>query len=202
MNGPGDEMICVIILSVKKILFAILLCTTLWAEISISIGQTSGRYLQSIDGDGFQQRYSVLAGRPAIFYELDSLGHPLFLPNDFVAYGIAAFAETRHHEYVAGYQYTTYLPLYANYYYVLNEHWALGAGINFNIMQLRYKNDTLTLGQQLGKNILLRYRIADHFFESGIMQTCAASRFGDTDTFYDATNYIFKIGYYLEKNTF
>jgi len=186
----------------KKFLLFIFLCTALWGEISISVGQTSGRYLQNLTDDGFHQRQSVLAGRPALFFELDSLDHPLFLANDFIVYGIGAFAETRYRDYLTGYNNTTFIPLYANYYLKLNEQWMIGAGINFNIMQLRYKTTTTTLSQQLGKNILLRYKPGDYFMEGGLMQTCSIGRFDDVDSFFDATNYVFKFGYYLERNKF
>lgn len=174
------------------------------AEISLSVGQTSGTYLQDIRDDrGHSIRKSVYAGRPAFFYEIDSGNHPLWFSGDRVAFGLGIFAETRHRDYADQKNYSTDIPLYLNYYFKLTDNWSCGAGINFDIKQLRYKNETTTAGQQLGKNILFRYSNPADFYELGLIQGCSGLRLNDEiDVFYDSTNYIFKYGFYIEQNKF
>jgi hypothetical protein len=184
-------------------LLIVLLSSCLFGELSLSLGQTSGSYLQSIqNANGTFLKKAPLAGRPAFFFELDSCDHPLWLKNDRVIFGLAAFAENRHRDYVERFNYAAYVPLYMNYYLQLTKNWSVGAGINFNIMQLRYKNQTAMAGQQLGKNLLIRYdSAANNFFEFGLLQTVDAIIYeNDIECWYDATNFIFKYGFYLERD--
>lgn len=173
------------------------------AEISCSIGQTFGHSLQTIDNDNeVNTRMVPLPGRPAFFVELDSYNKPLWLKNDQVTMGLAAFAENHYQDYAANYNWMTSVPLYINYYLKFKKI-AVGIGLNFNMLTLRQKNSTATLTQQLGGNLLLRYNINHNLFlESGLMQTTAAGSWHeDNITTYTGINYIFRVGYYFERNS-
>ncbi len=184
------------------LLFSFFIFSLLAAEISWSLGQTFGHSLQTIeDNDGTKLRQTPLPGRGAIFVELDSYDKPLWLKNDQVTMGLAAFAENPYQDYATNYNWMTNVPFYINYYLKFKKT-ALGFGLNFNILTLRHKNSTATLAQQLGYNLLFRYNInSSIFFESGLMQTLAAGSWQEeTVSYYAGTNYIFRLGYYFEKN--
>jgi hypothetical protein len=189
------------------IIFLLLFSITL-SDTSFSLGHTFSRYLQTVSLDHNGTRYSrsgILSGRPAFFIEFDSRNHPLFLANDYVAYGLGIISEAHYRDYYTLDDYLSLFPLYATYYVNVLPELALGFGGNITIQQTRYKNEPSMNGQQFGKHFFIRYRWDPYsFLETGIMQTCAQSGFGeqeDTVSFYDTTNFIFRYGFYLENNT-
>jgi hypothetical protein len=175
----------------------------LQAEISVALGQTWGKYLQTLATDNNGQRslhQSELSGRLSLWYELDSRDHPLFLENDQVVYGIGLLQETRYQDALLPEDRTLIIPLYATYY--LNyAQLGLGAGLNVALMDLRTPRRTTTLGQQLGKHFALRYNFTEGYIESMVMQNCAEGMFSvqgsEVTSFYDMTQYILRCGWYL-----
>lgn len=185
-----------------SLLFLCFIVSLLSAEISCSLGQTFGHSLQRIENnDDTTLRQVPLPGRGAVFVELDSYDKPLWLKNDQIIIGLAAFAENSYQDYTANYNWMTNLPFYINYYLKFKKI-AFGFGLNFNVLTLRHKNSTATLAQQLGHNLLFRYNInSSLFFEGGLMQTLAAGSWQEeTISYYAGTNYIFRLGYYFERN--
>ncbi len=185
----------------------ILLCfiSLAFSEISLSLGQTSGTYLQTLTDDGDVKIHkNYLPGRPALFYEIDSGNHPLWLENDQVIFGIGLMSETRYKDYYADSNFTTFIPIYFNYYLRFAENWAVGTGLNLNIMQTRYKNNLISLSQKPGLNLVLRYTPEpSYFIEAGVMRTVSEAWYEpDLRSSYDATNYILKFGWYLETSKY
>ncbi|MDR2428780.1 MAG: hypothetical protein LBD62_03130 [Candidatus Margulisbacteria bacterium] len=181
----------------KSSLFLIFIFATLSAEISLSGGLTQGRQLQTISGAENYRAASELTLRPAFFVEADSAGHPLFLANDQVVYGLGILTECAHQDAYAAFKQQLAFPLYVTYYLNFGAQ-AVGAGLNLNILQLRYRNYAALQGQQLGKHIFWRWNGADNYLEFGILQLCAESAYpaDDTVSFYDTTNFILRYGFY------
>jgi hypothetical protein len=181
-----------------------LLSCGLFADISLSLGNSFGRGLQTISYDHNGGRYArplTLSGRPAFFFEIDSRNHPLFLDKDMVVYGFGILSEVKYRERLTEDQYIAQFPFYATYYYWLTPHIALGAGATITVQQTRHKNSVNQQGQQLGKLLAARYAIDQNsFLDVGIMQTCAQAEYNNNDivSFYDVTNYTFRYGWYLD----
>jgi hypothetical protein len=181
----------------KSALFLLFILAALSAEISLSGGLTQGRQLQTISG---AENYRAAAGltlRPAFFIEADSAGHPLFLDNDQVVYGLGLLTECAHQDAHAAFNQQLAFPLYATYYLNFGAQ-AVGAGLSLNILQLRYRNHAALQGQQLGKHIFWRWNGVDNYLEFGLMQLCAESAYAAEDlvSFYDTTNFILRYGFY------
>ena len=184
------------------VLTLILLSTALWAEISIGIGHTSGRYKQTISEDTTGRRslhQNVLPGRISLWYELDSRDHHLFLDNDQVIYGLGLVNQAHYKDYTLDTDRIFIIPLYTTYYLNYGD-FGVGGGINLALMDIRTPRNTTTLAQQLGKQLALRYNRSDWYIEAMVMQNCAANTVDAGESFYDITQYILRYGWYLENN--
>jgi hypothetical protein len=181
----------------KSALFLLFIFSALFADISLSGGLTQGRQLQTISGAENYRAASELTLRPAFFVEADSAGHPLFLANDQVVYGLGLLTECAHRDVYAAFNQHFAFPLYATYYLNFGAQ-AVGAGLSLNILQLRYRNYAALQGQQLGKHIFWRWNWPDKYLEFGLMQLCAESAYAADDivSFYDTANFILRCGFY------
>lgn len=169
------------------------------AEIAFSGGLTWGSASQTLSGSERGVKISGLSLRPAYFVELDSFGHPLFLANDFVAFGLGWLTETAHRDTLLSGKYVQMsLPLYATYYLRYGTQ-AVGFGLNLNLLQLRYRDNTAGQGQQLGKHLFWRINSNNSYVELGFMQLCARGDYPDEDivSFYESWNFIWRCGFYL-----
>ncbi|GBR76348.1 hypothetical protein NO2_0910 [Candidatus Termititenax persephonae] len=181
----------------RRIIFLLFMCGALRAEIALAAGLTQGRLWQTVSGAENYRSASALALRTACFVEFDSVGHPLFLPNDQVVYGLGILSECRYRDAWAVLNRYFSFPLYATYYLNFGAQ-AVGIGLNLNIVQLRYRNYAALQGQQLGKHIFWRINGSDNYWEFGLMQLCAEGTYPAEDvvSFYDTTNFILRYGFY------
>lgn len=190
----------------KHIIILLLISACLHAEISVGLGQTWGRYLETLASDNNGQRsvqQGILSGRLSFWYELDSYDHPLLLSNDQIVYGLGLLTETRYQDSFLTEDKVLIIPLYATYY--LNyAQFGLGLGLNLALMDMHNAHSSTTLGQQLGKHLAVRYNFPEWYLELMLMQNCAEGSLGNKDNeltaFYDMTQYIIRCGWYFEKN--
>jgi hypothetical protein len=183
----------------KRIFTVLVLLSCAGAEIAFSGGLTWGSASQTLSGAERGVKISELSLRPAYFVELDSFGHPLFLENDFVAFGLGWLTETAHKDLLLTGKYLQMsVPFYATYYLRYGTQ-AVGFGLNLNLLQLRYRDNTARQGQQLGKHLFWRINSNSGYVELGVMQLCARGDYPDEElvSFYESLNFIWRYGFYL-----
>lgn len=188
----------------KSLVLILILSACAQSEISVGIGHTWGRYLETLSTDNNGQRFvhqGLLSGRLSFWYELDSYHHPIFFANDQVVYGLGLLSETPYQDSLLAEDQALIIPLYTTYY--LNyAQIGFGVGLNVALMNMRTAQSSTTLGQQLGKHLAIRYNFPSWYLETMLMQNCAEGSFGPKENeitaFYDMTQYLLRCGWYLD----